>query len=173
MIRHGAGLLHAFSAARVPKVTVVLRKAYGGGFITMNSRELGADLVLAWPGAEIGVLGARQAVGIIHRRAIEASDDPDAEHDRLAAEYAEQHLSADVAAAAGDVDEVIEPAETSAAPDLGALGARRSQRTKEDLNMTTETIEAQSRERRPSGARRRPTSTTWRSGTRWSPRAGR
>jgi acetyl-CoA carboxylase carboxyltransferase component len=112
VIRHGAGLLHAFSAARVPKVTVVLRKAYGGGFITMNSRELGADLALAWPGAEIGVLGARQAVGIIHRRSIEASQDPGAEHDRLAAEYAEQHLTAEVAAAAGEVDEVIEPAET-------------------------------------------------------------
>ena len=112
VIRHGAGLLHAFSAARVPKVTVVLRKAYGGGFITMNSRELGADLALAWPGAEIGVLGARQAVGIIHRRSIQASEDPGAEHDRLAAEYAEQHLTAEVAAAAGDVDEVIEPTET-------------------------------------------------------------
>jgi acetyl-CoA carboxylase carboxyltransferase component len=112
VIRHGAGLLHAFSAARVPKATVVLRKAYGGGFITMNSRDLGADLVLAWPSAEIGVLGARQAVGIIHRRTIEGSADPVAEHDRLAAEYAEQHLSADVAAAAGDVDEVIEPSET-------------------------------------------------------------
>ncbi|HET9119358.1 MAG TPA: acyl-CoA carboxylase subunit beta [Solirubrobacterales bacterium] len=114
VIRHGAGLLHAFSAARVPKVTVVLRKAYGGGFITMNSRDLGADLVLAWPGAEIGVLGARQAVGIVHRRAIEAAPDPGVEHDRLAAEYAEQHLSAEVAAAAGDVDEVIEPADTRA-----------------------------------------------------------
>jgi acetyl-CoA carboxylase carboxyltransferase component len=112
VIRRGAGLLHAFSAARVPKVTVVLRKAYGGGFITMNSRELGADLVLAWPGAEIGVLGARQAVGIVHRRTIEASPDPSAEQDRLAAEYAEQHLSAEVAAAAGDVDEVVEPADT-------------------------------------------------------------
>jgi acetyl-CoA carboxylase carboxyltransferase component len=112
VIRHGADLLHAFSAARVPKVTVVLRKAYGGGFITMNSRELGADLALAWPGAEIGVLGARQAVGIIHRRAIADSPDPVAEHDRLAAEYAERHLSAETAAAAGDVDEVIEPSQT-------------------------------------------------------------
>jgi acetyl-CoA carboxylase carboxyltransferase component len=112
VIRHGAGLLHAFSAARVPKVTVVLRKAYGGGFITMNSRELGADLALAWPGAEIGVLGARQAVGIIYRRAIESSGDPAAEHDRLAAEYAEEHLTATTAAAAGDIDEVIEPGET-------------------------------------------------------------
>jgi acetyl-CoA carboxylase carboxyltransferase component len=114
VIRRGAGLLHAFSAARVPKVTVVLRKAYGGGFITMNSRELGADVVLAWPGAQIGVMGARQAVGIIHRRAIEASPDPGGEQERLAAEYAEQHLSAETAAAAGDVDEVIEPDETRA-----------------------------------------------------------
>ena len=112
VIRHGAGLLHAFSAARVPKVTVVLRKAYGGGFITMNSRQLGADLVMAWPGAEIGVLGAKQAVGIVHKRAIEASDDPEAHRDQLADAYAEEHLRADVAAGAGDVDEVIEPAAT-------------------------------------------------------------
>jgi acetyl-CoA carboxylase carboxyltransferase component len=130
VIRHGAGLLHAFSAARVPKVTVVLRKAYGGGFITMNSRRLGADLVLAWPGAEIGVLGARQAVGIVHRRAIEASPDPDGERERLADEYARGHLTADVAAGAGDVDEVIEPAETRgrliwALSALGGANGRR------------------------------------------------
>jgi acetyl-CoA carboxylase carboxyltransferase component len=112
VIRHGATLLQAFSAARVPKITVVLRKAYGGGFITMNSRRLGADLALAWPTAEIGVLGARQAVGIVHRRAIAEAENPDAEHDRLAAQYAERHLRAEVAAAAGDVDEVIAPADT-------------------------------------------------------------
>jgi acetyl-CoA carboxylase carboxyltransferase component len=130
VIRHGAGLLHAFSAARVPKVTVVLRKAYGGGFITMNSRRLGADVVFAWPGAEIGVLGARQAVGIIHRRAIEGSADPAAEHTRLAEEYAEGHLRAEVAASAGDVDEVIEPGDTRgrliwALSALGGANGRR------------------------------------------------
>jgi acetyl-CoA carboxylase carboxyltransferase component len=112
VIRHGAGLLHAFSAARVPKVTVVLRKAYGGGFITMNSRALGADLALTWPGAEIGVLGAKQAVGIVHRRAIADADDPQREHDQLTAAYAEEHMSAGVAAAGGHVDEVIEPGGT-------------------------------------------------------------
>jgi acetyl-CoA carboxylase carboxyltransferase component len=112
VIRHGAGVLHAFSAARVPKVTVVLRKAYGGGFITMNSRKLGADLVFAWPSAEIGVLGARQAVGIVHGRAIEAAADPERERERLAGQYADQQLTAEVAAGAGDVDEVIEPGET-------------------------------------------------------------
>ncbi len=112
VIRHGATLVHAFAAARVPKVTVVLRKAYGGGFITMNSRDLGADLVLAWPGAEIGVMGPKQAVGVIHRRTLEAAADPDAERDRLAGDYAEGHLRAPVAAGGGHVDELVEPADT-------------------------------------------------------------
>ena len=88
MIRHGAKLLHAFAEAVVPKVTVVLRKAYGGGFITMNSKDLGADLALAWPDAQIGIMGPKQAVGIVHRRAIAAADDPERERDRLADEYA-------------------------------------------------------------------------------------
>jgi methylmalonyl-CoA decarboxylase subunit alpha len=131
VIRHGAGLLHAFSAARVPKVTVVLRKAYGGGFITMNSRRLGADLALAWPTAEIGVLGARQAVGIVHRRAIADAAEPDAEHARLADEYAERHLKAEVAAAAGDVDEVISPVDTRRRLiwALSVLGTNRTERS--------------------------------------------
>ena len=88
MIRHGAKLLHAFSEATVPRLTVVLRKAYGGGFITMNSRDLGADLMLAWPEAQIGVVGARQAVGIIKRREIAAADDPERAADALADQYA-------------------------------------------------------------------------------------
>ena len=112
VIRHGAGLVHAFAAARVPKLTVVLRKAYGGGFITMNSRDLGADLVLAWPEAEIGVMGPKQAVGVIHRRALATAADPAGERDRLAAEYADGHLSAPTAAAGGHVDELVEPADT-------------------------------------------------------------
>jgi acetyl-CoA carboxylase carboxyltransferase component len=112
-------------------VTVVLRKAYGGGFITMNSRRLGADLALAWPSAQIGVLGARQAVGIVHRRALAAAQNPEVEHDRLAAEYAEQHLRAEIAAGAGDVDEVISPADTRrrliwALSVLGTTGTERS-----------------------------------------------
>ena len=132
VIRHGAGLLHAFSAARVPKVTVVLRKAYGGGFITMNSLRLGADLALAWPSAEIGVLGAKQAVGIVHRRAITDADDPEAELERLAGQYAEEHLRAEVAAGAGDVDEVISPADTRSRLiwALSMLGTTRSERSK-------------------------------------------
>jgi acetyl-CoA carboxylase carboxyltransferase component len=112
VIRHGAGLLEAFSAASVPKVTVVLRKAFGGAFITMNSKDLGADLVLGWPQAEIGVMGAVPAVGIIHRRALAVATDPETERDRLAQLYAEEHLSANAAAARGAVDETIDPAAT-------------------------------------------------------------
>ena len=67
VIRHGASLVHAFAEATVPRVTLILRKAFGGAFITMNSKDLGADYVFAWPGAEIGVMGAKPAVGVIHR----------------------------------------------------------------------------------------------------------
>ena len=114
VIRHGAGLLHAFAAASVPKLTVVLRKGYGGGFITMNSKDLGADLALAWPDAEIGIMAPRQAVGIVRRREIADADDPEEIHDRLTAEYADEHLSAAVSAREGYIDEVVEPEETRA-----------------------------------------------------------
>ena len=76
VIRHGAKLVHAFAEATVPKVTIVLRKAFGGAFIAMNSRDLGADYVFAWPQATLGVMGAKQAVGIVKRRDIAAADDP-------------------------------------------------------------------------------------------------
>jgi acetyl-CoA carboxylase carboxyltransferase component len=112
VIRHGASLVRAFASARVPKLTVVLRKSYGGAYITMNSRDLGSDLVLAWPQAEMGIMSARAAVGIVHRRELAASDDPLVELERLANAYAEEHLRADSAAAGGFIDEVIEPADT-------------------------------------------------------------
>jgi acetyl-CoA carboxylase carboxyltransferase component len=112
VIRHGASLVRAFASARVPKVTVVLRKSYGGAYITMNSRDLGSDLVLAWPEAELGIMSARAAVGIVHRRELRAAEDPEAERARLATEYADEHLRADTAAAAGYIDELVEPAET-------------------------------------------------------------
>ena len=112
VIRHGASLVRAFAAARVPKFTVVLRKSYGGAYITMNSRDLGADLVLAWPDAELGIMSAKAAVGIVHRRELRVAPDPEAERDRLADAYAEEHLRAESAAAEGFVDEIIEPAQT-------------------------------------------------------------
>jgi acetyl-CoA carboxylase carboxyltransferase component len=112
VIRHGASLVRAFAAARVPKVTVVLRKSYGGAYITMNSRDLGADLVLAWPAAELGIMSARAAVGIVNRRDLLAASDPEGERDRLATAYADEHLRAEAAAAAGFIDEIVEPADT-------------------------------------------------------------
>jgi acetyl-CoA carboxylase carboxyltransferase component len=114
VIRFGATLVRAFAAATVPRVTVVMRKAYGGAYIAMNSRGLGADFVFAWPGAEIGVMGAHPATGIIHRRELAAAEDPEATQQALSAAYAEEHLGAEVAAAGGFVDEVIEPRDTRA-----------------------------------------------------------
>ncbi len=112
VIRFGATLVHAFAEATVPRVTVVLRKAFGGAFITMNSKDLGADYVFAWPQAEIGVMGAKPAVGIIHRRELSDAEDPDQEHERLAARYADAQLRPHVAAGSGYVDELIAPSET-------------------------------------------------------------
>jgi acetyl-CoA carboxylase carboxyltransferase component len=112
VIRRGAQLVRAFAAATVPKFTVVLRKSYGGAYITMNSRDLGADLVLAWPEAELGIMSARAAVGIVNRRDLRLAADPEAERMRLADAYADEHLRADAAAAAGFVDEIIAPADT-------------------------------------------------------------
>jgi acetyl-CoA carboxylase carboxyltransferase component len=112
VIRHGAKLVHAFAEAEVPKVTVVLRKAFGGAFIAMNSRDLGADFSFAWPGATLGVMGAKQAVGIVNRRDIAAAEDPEMAREEFAARYTEEHLSAGTAAAEGYVDEVIAPLDT-------------------------------------------------------------
>ena len=126
VIRHGATLVHAFAAATVPRVTVILRKSFGGAYITMNSKELGADYVLAWPQSELGVMGAKPAVGIIHRRALAASDDPEQLRAQLADEYASEHLAPSTAAAMGAIDEIIEPADTRRrlAWALRSLGAR-------------------------------------------------
>ncbi len=112
IIRHGADLVRAFAAARVPKLTLVLRKAYGGAYITMNSRDLGSDLVLAWPGSELGIMSARAAVGITERRRLRVAEDPDSERERLAAAYAQEHLRVEAAAAGGFVDEIVAPADT-------------------------------------------------------------
>jgi acetyl-CoA carboxylase carboxyltransferase component len=107
VIRHGASLLRAFAGATVPKVTLVLRKAFGGAAITMNSKDLGADVVFSWPRAQIGIMAASQAVGIVHGRALAAGEGPP--RDELADLYAAEHLTAPAAAASGWVDEVIDP----------------------------------------------------------------
>jgi acetyl-CoA carboxylase carboxyltransferase component len=112
VIRYGADLLRAFAGATVPRVTVVLRKAYGGAVITMNSKDLGADMVFAWPEAEIGIMAAQQAVGVVHRRRLAEFDHDGRTKADLIAAYEEDHLSAAKAAERGFIDEVIPPGDT-------------------------------------------------------------
>jgi len=112
VIRHGAKILYAYSEATVPKITVILRKAYGGGYIAMNSRHLRADFVFAWPGAEIAVMGPEGAANIIFRKEIASADDPELMRKQKIEEYKEKFANPYVAAAKGYVDSVIEPEET-------------------------------------------------------------
>lgn len=112
VIRHGAKILYSFSEATVPKITVILRKAYGGGYIAMCSRHLGADFVVAWPTAEIAVMGPEGAANIIFRNEIASAADPDAMRKLKVAEYTEKFANPYVAAAAGHIDAVISPGAT-------------------------------------------------------------
>ncbi|WP_243322790.1 acyl-CoA carboxylase subunit beta [Geothrix sp. SG200] len=112
VIRHGAKLLYAYSEATVPKITVILRKAYGGGYIAMCSRHLGADFVFAWPCAEIAVMGPEGAANIIFKGEIAAAADPEAFRKQKVQEYTEKFASPYVAAANGHVDAVIAPRQT-------------------------------------------------------------
>ncbi len=112
VIRHGAKILYAYSEATVPKITVILRKAYGGGYIAMCSRHLGADFVFAWPIAEIAVMGPQGAANIIFKNEIAASPDPEGTRRQKVQEYSEKFANPYVAAANGHVDAVINPNET-------------------------------------------------------------
>ena len=112
VIRHGAKVLYAYSEATVPKLTVILRKAYGGGYIAMSSRHLRADFVFAWPSAEIAVMGPEGAANIIFRKEITSSDDPDRMRKQKVEEYKAKFANPYVAASRGYVDAVIEPSET-------------------------------------------------------------
>ncbi|HEX2023475.1 MAG TPA: acyl-CoA carboxylase subunit beta [Acidimicrobiales bacterium] len=112
IIRHGAKLLYAFCEATVPRIQVVTRKAYGGAYVVMNSKSIGADLAFAWPTAELAVMGPQGAVEIIHRRELEQAADADARRAVLVAEYAARHANPYLAAERGYVDDVIEPAMT-------------------------------------------------------------
>lgn len=112
VIRHGAKILYAYSEATVPKITVILRKAYGGGYIAMCSRHLGADFVYAWPTAEIAVMGPEGAANIIFKSEIAAAEDPDAMRKEKVQEYSEKFANPYVAAANGHIDAVINPYET-------------------------------------------------------------
>jgi acetyl-CoA carboxylase carboxyltransferase component len=112
VIRHGAKVLYAYSEATVPKITVILRKAYGGGYIAMNSRHLGADFTFAWPTAEIAVMGPEGAANIIFRKEIMEAEDQDVMRQQKVKEYIEKFANPYVAASKGFIDSVIEPKET-------------------------------------------------------------
>lgn len=112
VIRHGAKVLYAYSEATVPKITFILRKAYGGGYIAMNSRHLNADFVFAWPSAEIAVMGPEGAANIIFKKEIQNAEDPEKMRKQKVKEYKEKFANPYVAAAKGYVDSVIEPQET-------------------------------------------------------------
>ncbi|WP_028477356.1 acyl-CoA carboxylase subunit beta [Nocardia sp. CNY236] len=114
VVRRGAKLLHAFAEARVPRVTLVTRKIYGGAYIAMNSRALGATAVYAWPNSEVAVMGAKAAVGILHKKALAAAPDDEREalHAQLTAEHERIAGGVDRAVEIGVVDQVIDPAKT-------------------------------------------------------------
>ena len=136
IIRRGAKVINAYATATVPLVTVILRKAYGGAYIVMGSKAIGADLNFCWPGAEIAVLGAAGAVGIIHRRDLKAVRDEhgdqaaEAERERLIGEYTEAVINPDKAVAIGEIDAVIAPEDTRTVivDSLAALADKRDSR---------------------------------------------
>ncbi len=112
IIRRGAKLLYAYCDATVPRVSLVLRKAYGGAYIVMDSRSIGADLALAWPTNEIAVMGAEGAANVVFRREINAADDPDAVRQQRISEYKDELMHPYYAAERGLIDDVIDPRET-------------------------------------------------------------
>ncbi|GAA1250722.1 acyl-CoA carboxylase subunit beta [Kitasatospora nipponensis] len=125
IIRHGAKLLYAYCNATVPRIQLILRKAYGGAYIVMDSRSIGADLSFAWPGNEIAVMGAEGAANVIFRREIAAADDPEALRAQRIKEYRTELMHPYYAAERGLVDDVIDPAETRTVL-AGALDMLRS-----------------------------------------------
>lgn len=112
IIRHGAKILYAYSEATVPKLTVILRKAFGGAYVALNSKAIGADLVFAWPNAEVAVMGAQGAANIIFAKEIQNSDNPEATRAQKIEEYREKFANPYVAASRGMVDDVIDPRDT-------------------------------------------------------------
>jgi methylmalonyl-CoA decarboxylase subunit alpha len=114
VIRHGAKILYAYSEATVPKLTVILRKAYGGAYIAMCSRHLGADQVFAWPQAEIAVMGPEGAANIIFKREIDEAANPAATRKEKIEEYKAEFANPYKAARRGYVDDVIDPSQTRA-----------------------------------------------------------
>ena len=114
IIRHGAKLLYAYCEATVPRIQIITRKAYGGAYVVMNSKSIGADLAFAWPSAELAVMGPNGAVEIVYRRELAEAPDPTARRAELIDEYTERYANPYIAAERGYVDDVISPADTRA-----------------------------------------------------------
>jgi acetyl-CoA carboxylase carboxyltransferase component len=114
IIRHGAKLLYAYCEATVPRIQVITRKAYGGAYVVMDSKSIGADLSFAWPTAELAVMGPQGAVEIVYRRELQQAADPVARRAELVADYTEKYANPYAAAERGYVDDVIDPADTRA-----------------------------------------------------------
>ena len=112
IIRHGAKLLYAYCEATVPRIQVITRKAYGGAYVVMNAKSIGADLAFAWPSAELAVMGPQGAVEILYRRELQESADPEARRAELVDDYTDRFANPYAAAERGYVDDVIDPAET-------------------------------------------------------------
>ena len=112
IIRHGAKLLYAFCESTVPRIQIITRKAYGGAYVVMNSKSIGADLAYAWPTAELAVMGPQGAVEIVYRRELQQTADPVARRAELVTEYTEKYANPYAAAERGYIDDVIDPAET-------------------------------------------------------------
>jgi acetyl-CoA carboxylase carboxyltransferase component len=112
IIRHGAKLLYAYCESTVPRIQIITRKAYGGAYVVMNSKSIGADLAYAWPTAELAVMGPQGAVEIVYRRELQQAADPVARRAELVADYTEKYANPYSAAERGYVDDVIDPAET-------------------------------------------------------------
>ncbi len=112
IIRHGAKLLYAYCESTVPRIQIITRKAYGGAYVVMNSKSIGADLAFAWPSAELAVMGPEGAVEIVYRRELAEAEDPVGRRKELVEEYTERYANPYAAAERGYVDDVIDPAET-------------------------------------------------------------
>ena len=112
IIRHGAKMIYAYAEATVPKISIILRKAYGGAYIVMSSKHLGGDLNYAWSGAEVAVMGSEGAVNILHRKRLAESESPDLLRAELTSQYREEKANPYIAASRGYLNDVINPADS-------------------------------------------------------------
>ena len=148
IIRHGAKMIFAYAEASVPKVSIILRKAYGGAYIVMSSKHLGGDLNFAWPNAEVAVMGPEGAVNIIYRKDLAAAEDPSALRKQLTDQYRADLANPYIAASSGYLDDIIQPAESR------ARGHRRAGIFE---RQTQENTRAQARQHTSIGSKRKDT----------------